>query len=288
MDGYSLTEKMRKARRRNRLTATEQALFYELVAVCNSEGWEDVFSCSNIELCFSLNIDEKTLIRARLSLINAGLLYYKSGKSKRSVGSYSFSRKFKDEPPGKGQTTGDIPVVPPAQKSGDAPVDQPVDTPADAPDYNKTETKTKTDFPPSPAHEGKISGIDLFLDKSLTECYQELRTNIPWMEQFCMNIRLDYPDFSPWLFYEFLDRFFRRLQNGGETTKSPRDAMSHFANWLNIELEKLKKDGSRTSKNHPACGSEPVSVAEILCPKEGADASPDLVKNWIDGLSIGG
>lgn len=85
MDGYSLTEKMRKARRRNRLTATEQALFYELVAVCNSEGWEDVFSCSNIELCFSLNIDEKTLIRARLSLINAGLVYYKSGKGKRSV-----------------------------------------------------------------------------------------------------------------------------------------------------------------------------------------------------------
>lgn len=61
------------------------------------------------------------------------------------------------------------------------------------------------------------------------------------MEQFCMNIRLDYPDFSPELFYEFLDRFFRKLQNGGETTKSPRDAMSHFANWLNIELEKLKK-----------------------------------------------
>lgn len=35
-------------------------------------------------------------------------------------------------------------------------------------------------------------------------------------------------------------------------------------------------------------GSEPVSVTETLCPKEGADASPDLVKNWIDGLSIGG
>lgn len=287
-----MTEKMRKARRRNRLTATEQALFYELVAVCNSEGWEDVFSCSNIELCFSLNIDEKTLIRARLSLINAGLVYYKSGKGKRSVGSYSFCRKFKDDPPKKDQTTGDIPVVPPAQKPGDAPADQPVDVPVDvpvdAPDYNKTKTKTKTDFPPSPAREGKISGIDLFLDKSLMECYQELRTNIPWMEQFCMNIRLDYPDFSPELFYEFLDRFFRKLQNGGETTKSPRDAMSHFANWLNIELEKLKKDGSRTSKNHSACGSEPVSVAETLCPKEGADASPDLVKNWIDGLSIGG
>ncbi|MFK2343679.1 hypothetical protein ACIXNK_02780 [Bacteroides fragilis] len=108
------------------------------------------------------------------------------------------------------------------------------------------------------------------------------------MEQFCMNIRLDYPDFTPELFYGFLDRFFRKLQNEGEMVKSPKDAMSHFANWLNIELEKLKKDGSRTSKNHPACGSEPVSVTETLCPKEGADASPDLVKNWIDGLSIGG
>ena len=43
MDGYTLMEQMRRARRRNRLTATEQALFYELVAVCNSEGWEDVF-----------------------------------------------------------------------------------------------------------------------------------------------------------------------------------------------------------------------------------------------------
>lgn len=288
MDGYSLTEKMRKARRRNRLTATEQALFHELVAVCNSEGWEDVFSCSNIELCFSLNIDEKTLVRARLSLINAGLLYYKSGKSKRSVGLYSFSRKFKDEPPKKDPTTGDIPVVPPAQKPVVPPADQPGDTPANAPDYNKTKTETKTDFSPSPAHEGKISGIGLFLDKSLTECYRELQTNIPWMEQFCMNVRLDYPDFSPDLFYEFLDRFFRKLQNGGETAKSPRDAMSHFANWLNIELEKSRKDGKRTNKNWSSDNSEPIPVTEDRPGEEGTDTSSNLVKSWIDGLSIGG
>ena len=170
MDGYSLTEKMRKARRRNRLTATEQALFYELVAVCNSEGWEDVFSCSNIELCFSLNIDEKTLVRARLSLINAGLIYYKSGKSKRSVGSYSFSRKFKDEPPGKGKTTGDIPVVPPAQKSGDVPVDQPGDTPADAPDYIKTKTETK------------LKELSLSLDELSFISFEFLDVFLLWLE----------------------------------------------------------------------------------------------------------
>lgn len=152
-----------------------------------------------------------------------------------------------------------------------------------------TQSKVKERISPPPhAREGDISGIGLFSDKSLTECYGELKANIPWMEQFCMNIRLDYPDFTPELFYGFLDRFFRKLQNEGEMVKSPKDAMSHFANWLNIELEKLKKDGSRTSKNHPACGSEPVSVTETQCPKEGADASPDLVKSWIDGLSIGG
>lgn len=55
--------------------------FYELVAICNGEDWRDVFDCSNIELCFALNVNEKTLIKARESLINAGLIYYKSGKT---------------------------------------------------------------------------------------------------------------------------------------------------------------------------------------------------------------
>lgn len=145
MDGYTLTEKMRKARRRNRLTATEQALFYELVAVCNSEGWEDVFSCSNIELCGSLNIDEKTLVRARLSLINSGLVFYKSGKSKRIVGLYSFIKPFKES------TTGKNTVVIPAKKTAQMPIDtpvdqpanQPVDQPANTPDSYKTKIETK-------------------------------------------------------------------------------------------------------------------------------------------------
>jgi len=145
MDGYTLTEKMRKARRRNRLTATEQALFYELVAVCNSEGWEDVFSCSNIELCCALNIDEKTLVRARLSLINAGLVYYKSGKSKRVVG---FEKAFENSI--VNSTTVKFPVDKPAQKIVDEPANLPTNMgtnqPTNAPDYiykTKIETKQK-------------------------------------------------------------------------------------------------------------------------------------------------
>jgi hypothetical protein len=40
-------------------------------------------------------VNEKTLIKARESLINAGLIYYKSGKNKRIISSYSFVKEFK-------------------------------------------------------------------------------------------------------------------------------------------------------------------------------------------------
>ncbi len=94
LDGYSLTEKMRKTRRRYPLNATEQALYYELIAICNEEQWSDIFSCSNDELCAALRISENTLDKARCALIQAGLLHYKSGKSKRQFGQYSFVKKL--------------------------------------------------------------------------------------------------------------------------------------------------------------------------------------------------
>ncbi len=107
MDGYTLTSKMRQARRSFRFTAVEQALFYELVAVCNGEDWRDVFDCSNIELCFAIGIQEKTLIKARETLINSGLIFYQSGKSKRQVGRYSFTTPFATTVNNTGDNTAD-------------------------------------------------------------------------------------------------------------------------------------------------------------------------------------
>jgi len=98
MDGYSLTDKLRKARRKSRLTAVDQALYYELVALCNESGWEDIFECSNLELCLSLNVSENTISLARINLINAGLISYKSGKGRRSLGRYSFDAETFDKP----------------------------------------------------------------------------------------------------------------------------------------------------------------------------------------------
>jgi len=93
MNGYDLTERMRKTRRRYHLSAATQALYHELVAICNEEGWVDTFECSNDELCSSLKITEKSLIDYRVNLIQAGLVYYKSGKSKKSIGVYSFIKE---------------------------------------------------------------------------------------------------------------------------------------------------------------------------------------------------
>ncbi len=94
MTGYELTIRLKKLRRQHVLTATEQALYHELGSICNEGDWCEVFICSNEELCRSLNISENTLINSRKKLIEIGSIYYKSGKSIRSFGEYSFTKEL--------------------------------------------------------------------------------------------------------------------------------------------------------------------------------------------------
>lgn len=165
MDGYTLTEKMRAARRRFRLTATEQALFYELVAICNSEGWEIVFRCSNLELCLSLGgVDVKTLIRARTSLINARLIYYKSGKSKKDVGTYSF-----DENLISGNIPPNYPMDTPPNTPVNVPPNPPPNPPMKTPNLYKTKTEIKT-------KEEKLKKEYSFVDNAFEKSF------IDWLE----------------------------------------------------------------------------------------------------------
>jgi len=97
MDGYTLAAQLRRTRRRYRLSATSQALFYELVALANEEGWPAVFTCSNGELTHALSITENTMALARQELIRAGLIYYRSGKSKRTFSEYQLLTTLKFE-----------------------------------------------------------------------------------------------------------------------------------------------------------------------------------------------
>lgn len=77
------------------------------------------------------------------------------------------------------------------------------------------------------------------LDKTLSECYDELSCDRSWIEIVTMNTRNSgHKDFTIDMFGMYLKRFFEKLQNEGEERKSPKDGKSHFSRWLNIELKK--------------------------------------------------
>ena len=163
INGYTLTEKMRKTRKKHPLTSTEQALFHELVAICNDDDWTDVFPCSNYDLCSPLQISENTLISARLKLIQVGLIFYKSGKSKRTHSEYSFTKKLTTA-----KTTSKFAVDTATNASVDVAVDASVDDGTNASDIiieqTKTKTETKTFISPPLAVEEKTMYWKILVD----------------------------------------------------------------------------------------------------------------------------
>lgn len=91
MNSYQLISKLRKVRDDTYPTTAAQALYHELVAICNEMKWKDVFKKKNSDLCSILNMSEKTLIKSRGDLSDAGLLYFQSTKDKRIGCYYSFT-----------------------------------------------------------------------------------------------------------------------------------------------------------------------------------------------------
>ncbi|CUO98895.1 DUF4373 domain-containing protein [Bacteroides finegoldii] len=83
----------------------------------------------------------------------------------------------------------------------------------------------------------------IILDKPIQECYEELSSNSSWIESVVMNKRASgHLELNLESFQEYLKLFFDKLQNEGETHKSPKDGMAHFSRWLDIELNKPKPD----------------------------------------------
>ena len=72
----------------NSLEAITQALWYVIIDYHNSCNWKRWIAIDNQRLMAELSISEKTLIRHRNKLIQAGLLEYKSQQRKKSSGRY--------------------------------------------------------------------------------------------------------------------------------------------------------------------------------------------------------
>ena len=94
MNSYQLISKLRKVRDDTYLTTASQALYHELVAICNEMKWKEVFKKKNSDLCSLLSMSEKTLIKSRSDLNEAGLIYFKSTKDKRIGCYYSFTTEI--------------------------------------------------------------------------------------------------------------------------------------------------------------------------------------------------
>ena len=98
---------------------------------------------------------------------------------------------------------------------------------------------------------------DSFVPVTLQECYEEISRNASWAEQFVMNKRAGgYKEFTAETLHDYLDEFFRELQCRGETQKSIKDSMSHFAAWVNLKLEK-NETAQKNIRINDRCSSGP-------------------------------
>lgn len=246
MNGYDLAERMRKTRRRHRLSAATQALYYELVAICNEEGWPDEFKCSNDELCAALQISEKSLITYRLELIQSRLLYYLSGKSKKKIGSYSFSKEFFNGCKFYNQSDSLM-----GSQSGSQSDSQPGEKP---PDSIKTKTKLFVIIAKSEKLVEYLTGLFI----------QDEGLQMKWRGN-----GLPAADFS-----KGVELWGQR--HHGREYKDFREARDHLFNWIpfyNSESEKkeVKKNGSHQQSFTGKPGKS-----------EGANILLDMLKNEIN------
>ena len=97
MNSYQLISKLRKVRDDTYLTTASQALYHELVAICNEMKWKDVFFVRSNVLCGNLDMSDNPLRKSRSSLAASGLIYYETSKDKRIGCYYSFVKKLSND-----------------------------------------------------------------------------------------------------------------------------------------------------------------------------------------------
>ena len=97
MNSYQLISKLRKVRDDTYLTTAAQALYHELVSICNELKWKDVFFVRSNVLCGNLDMSDNTLRKSRSSLAASGLVYYETSKDKRIGCYYSFVKKLSND-----------------------------------------------------------------------------------------------------------------------------------------------------------------------------------------------
>ena len=90
--------------------------------------------------------------------------------------------------------------------------------------------------PLTPSHPGFNPDL---VEKPLDECKKILEANIAWIEMVCMQQYISTSQFK-----DYLDEFFKDMACRDVGMKSPKDARSHFASWLKINLRIKSNENS--------------------------------------------
>ena len=237
-------------------TCCETRLYFYLLKTANRLGWVDSWTRSDTKVSSDVGVSVNSMKSARNRLVQAGLITFKSGgKGQRDKHSVNQMRQRLSTLSIKIVTNGEATSTEGSQqhfhRSGRTQTEvskvEPKPLQYNVRALDKDKDKDNYLSPPR-AYEEIPTGI---FERRLDECYEELKSNSSWMEAVCMNTRLcGYKDFAPPDFYDYLEKFFMKLQNEGETVKSPQDAKSHFARWLKIELEKQRNNGNNNRHNY--------------------------------------
>lgn len=215
LNGYYFRNLLKKTRRRFALSASEQALYQELIDICNEENWCTSFQVSNGELLNNLQCTEVSLRTWRASLVNAGLIKYNSGKSKRAFGLYTLVLKI---------NTNTVPN--PIPNSAPNPIPNPYD-------YNKL-NQTKL-FVVAGSEEKDFNYL-----KDLFE--QDVGLKMKWKQN----------GFAAEKFSDGIEQWM--IQNNGTKYEDFTAVRRHFLFWIpNYDLKKQKNGISKTP-NKPNAG----------------------------------
>ena len=78
-----------RAQTESAFTPTEIALYFYLLHICNGLGWKNPFTRANRRICADLDISKNTMVKARHTLEEAGLIKFSGGQGRRKFGSFT-------------------------------------------------------------------------------------------------------------------------------------------------------------------------------------------------------
>jgi predicted transcriptional regulator len=101
-----------------------------------------------------------------------------------------------------------------------------------------------------------------FPELTLVELYDAIETETTWKETICRNFKAVQKDFTMRSVDDYLEQFFKLLENDADDEKSLKDFKKHFSRWLTIEInKKLKntKNGKQFTGNQSDRAKQAVS-----------------------------